>query len=368
MNPRLLFVAILFIFCSGYSSAQVGFTVISPNGGEVLEAGTTTSIVYDLTSLSVTNVVVSYSDDGGDNFNVIETDTPTALTGNIVTWNIPAGVRSTDCLVLVKQGGFGTLGADTSDMLFTIYAPAPKVEIGIGGTICEGQSISFNVDTLYPDVTTYAWSTGGSGSSTTVMGSALGAGTHLVICTATDTTGTSTSDTASVTVKAAPKPSLPVDFGLCFGNSVVLDPGPGYLSYTWQDGSTSRFYTIDSTTHATGTYDFIISVDSANGCSGTDTVEITIEVCSGLDNLVGPQFKISPNPATEELYIEFGDSKSSSIEISLYTVSGALVNSWSRAGQQGGSQILYLSEQSAGLYLIQVKDESGVSSKSLIIE
>jgi gliding motility-associated-like protein len=52
-----------------------------------------------------------------------------------------------------------------------------------------------------------------------------------------------------------------------------LDPGPGYIAYLWQDGSTSQTYTATQE----GLY-WVIATDSLH-CNGSDS--IAMQVCAG---------------------------------------------------------------------------------------
>jgi len=58
---------------------------------------------------------------------------------------------------------------------------------------------------------------------------------------------------------------------LCENDSIILDPGPGFSGYLWQDGSTAQTYVTDTSGL------FWVQVFNAQGCSWTDSLEITIE-------------------------------------------------------------------------------------------
>ncbi len=62
---------------------------------------------------------------------------------------------------------------------------------------------------------------------------------------------------------------LPADTILCMGNDLVLDPGGGYNSYQWQDGSTAQSIVVS----AKGTY--WVRLSGKNGCMSTDTAIVT---------------------------------------------------------------------------------------------
>lgn len=81
----------------------------------------------------------------------------------------------------------------------------------------------------------------------------------------------------------------PVDLGedrVETGLSYVLDAGPDFVSYLWQDGSTNQTYTI--TTPGIGRYS--VTVEDLNGCIASDTVRIMLSVPDmGVTEVVSPQ-------------------------------------------------------------------------------
>jgi gliding motility-associated-like protein len=86
--------------------------------------------------------------------------------------------------------------------------------------------------------------------------------------------------TESVVVAAGnvfSKTHLPTDTALCAGQSLVLDAGPGYSSYRWQDGRQQQSISISNT----GTY--WVTVKGSDGCTSTetsDTIRVTVGNCS----------------------------------------------------------------------------------------
>jgi hypothetical protein len=87
--------------------------VISPNGGENWEVGTSNNITW--TSTGGTNVKIEYSTDNGVTWSTITGSTPN--TGSYA-WTIPS-TPSTSCLVKVSDTASSS--SDTSDAVFTIF-------------------------------------------------------------------------------------------------------------------------------------------------------------------------------------------------------------------------------------------------------
>lgn len=78
----------------------------------------------------------------------------------------------------------------------------------------------------------------------------------------------SISDTVFITVFQMPTSLLGNDTSLCEGQSVVLDAGPGFRSYVWNDGSTQQ------TLRATALGVYSVTVTSEQGCVASDTISV----------------------------------------------------------------------------------------------
>jgi hypothetical protein len=84
------------------------------------------------------------------------------------------------------------------------------------------------------------------------------------VCTATDD--------ITVVVNENPTPALGDDETICLGTSKTLSAGT-YDAYEWSNGATTATITVN----AAGTYS--VTVTDANGCTGTDEIEIFTEAC-----------------------------------------------------------------------------------------
>jgi gliding motility-associated-like protein len=126
-----------------------------------------------------------------------------------------------------------------------------------------------------------------------------------------DMTWTNTSATNNITSKTLTKQNLTSrgefiinlalenniilgnDTALCSGENLLLDLGPGYDNYEWQDGSTMQTYTICSA----GEYWVEVTKDN---CTSSDTIEVSIvnpptldlgndtSICSGKNLVLNP--------------------------------------------------------------------------------
>ena len=134
----------------------------------------------------------------------------------------------------------------------------PTVFIGNDTTVCN--SITLDAGNAS---SSYLWST----AAATQQETATTSGTYDV--TVTDTNGCVVSDTIQLIINPNPVFSLGADASDC--ESVVLDPSPAVVgTYLWSDNSNGSTLAAN----ASGTY--YLNVVDANGCSSSDTVDVTI--------------------------------------------------------------------------------------------
>ena len=132
---------------------------------------------------------------------------------------------------------------------------------------CHGDSLIAIVK--LPDETlSYSWSNGAAGTSATIKAG----GSYTLY--ATNSSGCSSASVPIVfTEYALPQPVLsasgPTSF--CYDQSVTLDAGPGYKSYTWSDGSWGQ------TAQFTASGSYTCTVKDNNNCYGTsNAISLTV--------------------------------------------------------------------------------------------
>ncbi|GAB4382600.1 MAG: hypothetical protein Kow0075_14490 [Salibacteraceae bacterium] len=140
------------------------------------------------------------------------------------------------------------------------FVPAPVVDLGPDTTVCSDYELDAG-----SGHTSYTWSTG----ATTQKITAESSGTYSV--TVTNSIGCPGSDQVTLTVNPVPVVNLK-DTVLCEGSTYIFNPGGGYASYLWHDGSTGSVYQVNSVTTVS------VTVTDFNGCSGSGSASITAVV------------------------------------------------------------------------------------------
>jgi gliding motility-associated-like protein len=180
-------------------------------------------------------------------------------------------------------------GCTGSDTINITQATSLNVSLGNDITMCPGQSTSLSPSPQYTGAT-YIWSTGSTSSTIT----ASAQGSYWVTVSAGGCTG---SDTVNIAHNNYLSLSLGNDTAICPGQSLNLSPVPQYTgaTYAWNTGSTNSSLAINTP----GMYWVVVT---ANGCVGTDTINITqassLALTLGNDTSIcpGQSVLLSPTP------------------------------------------------------------------------
>ncbi|CAN2042184.1 hypothetical protein GMMP15_720038 [Candidatus Magnetomoraceae bacterium gMMP-15] len=149
--------------------------------------------------------------------------------------------------------------SDSITRTVNIISP-PEIDLKDEINICKGEKIEIDDDFF-----SYNWSNGLSKTNSLTVGTS---GTYSV--TVMDGNFCSNSHTFNVNLHELPVVSLGDDISFCEGESVTLDAGAGFSSYTWNSGlSNEQTLTVEEA----GIYR--VEVSNANGCINSDEIELT---------------------------------------------------------------------------------------------
>ena len=125
---------------------------------------------------------------------------------------------------------------------------------------CAGSNVTLDAGAGFAS---YTWST--TANTQTIDVSAIGQYYVDVV----DSLGCASSDTVNITELSLPVVDLGPDMTACQGDTITLDAGTGFTSYSWSSsagtGQTEEVYTTD---------DYIAFVTDTTGCTGTDTINV----------------------------------------------------------------------------------------------
>ncbi len=250
----------------------------------VTEGGTyTVTVTNYLTSCEVTsnpmNVTVHPTPivNFGPNIELCDGQTTSLNAGPSFTnynWNTgyaaqTLNVNHTGNYSVIVTDAFGCVGGDTIQVL--VY-PNPIVNLGADTVLC-GNSLILNAGAGF---NSYNWN---NGLSLNPLFEVETPGTYFV--SVLDLNGCTNADTILVDLHTLPSINLGNDLSAC-GNSIVLNAGPGFSSYNWNNGlGLNQFFPVNTT----GTY--TVKVTDQYGCNAKDTIIVNInslpDVNLGLD-------------------------------------------------------------------------------------
>jgi gliding motility-associated-like protein len=172
-------------------------------------------------------------------------------------------VNSTGKYFIVANNACG--GTFTDTVIISGHPPIP-FDTGPDLSKCNNDSIDI---TLPGNFISYLWTPASGISSDTSRSVDLSPSkTTMYKIRAEKSPGCFAYDSLKVTVNNSPQIDLGGDQSFCFGDSLLLDPGPGFSSYAWNTGSNSGKIVVKEK----GEYSVIAS--TADGCRSLDTVRV----------------------------------------------------------------------------------------------
>lgn len=251
---------------------------------------------------------------------------------NVATGGTPLGTGSSYTTPPFTQAGPDTFwvagenGGCSSPRIPIYVNVAAQVSVNLGPdtTVC---ATTYLLDAGNPG-STYLWSSGAGTQTINITNS----GTYSV--SLINPIGCFGSDNVTVMLTNPPNYSLGPDTSSC-GNTIVLDAGSGYNSYSWSTGATTQNVTVSSN-DTLG-----VTVADTNGCMLNDSIIVTLNpapiVSLGPDitQCGGPAVLDAGNPGS--LY--FWSNSTSSQTTNANSSGIYFVNVITQAGCQGSDTI-----------------------------
>ena len=242
----------------------------------------------------------------------------------------------------------------TDDDINTIITDALQwfivtVNLGNDTTACEGDTVTLDAGNGYDS---YLWSTGSTLQTIDVTQ------TDNYSVTVTNN-GNQAVDSINVTFNPNPVVDLGADT-IVTVDSLLLDAGAGFDSYLWSTGETSQTIYVNNT----GTYS--VTVIDINGCSGSDTVTVTIN--TDINDLVNNcNISIYPNPSNGKFSVIIKSNKTQNVVLELYDINAHVIYKKYIYGLTTFNKSLDISELSKGIYYLRVKTNDNVKVKKVVI-
>ena len=144
-------------------------------------------------------------------------------------------------------------------------------------------------------------------------------------------------------------------------DTVVLDAGPGFAHYLWQDGNINQIYNV---------YEYgwhYVMVTDHFGCQNGDTLYIGQSTGVPLAGIPGTEVSIYPNPAHEEVSIRIKQEGQQSLRLELLNQTGSMV--LTRELEIAGilEEQISVGSLRPGVYYIRLSGNQGVITRKLVV-
>jgi len=154
-----------------------------------------------------------------------------------------------------------SIGCNMRDSMNVDIYQLPVVDLGNDTSVCFGSSVTFDGGQGF---VAYLW----HDFSTVQQFTTSVAGNYWVIVT--DTNLCQNIDSVNLVINPLPQISLANDTSICSDDSIILDPGSGFASYLWQDGTSTQTYAASVQSI------YWVEVVDYNDCSSRDSMELSV--------------------------------------------------------------------------------------------
>ncbi len=198
-------------------------------------------------------------------------------------------------------------------------------------------------------------------------GDAFPDGVSTITFTATDQSGNTSSCSyevfinliSEIGVETSPEHDMDMD-----GSAIItFTGGVAPFSYTWTDTLGMVISTDQDLTHVSaGTY--TVTVEDANGCTATLTVEID-HIVATRQLLLDANISIAPNPASDQLYISIDGTNLDEVTYELYNLQGELIT---HIINESNKMQMDVAQYPKALYLLRISIRGKSIIRKIILE
>ncbi len=160
---------------------------------------------------------------------------------------------------------------------------------------------------------------------------------------------------------------------LAFGKTTVLStPSVAGLNYQWLKNNSPIANATSNSFTVSESGDYSLRVSNADACtnvSATTKITVNPQVLSNEEDQISDKFRISPNPANENLKVDFYTPKTSTANLNMVNLEGKIVYKSSNIPLTSGWNTIELNIQNlaAGQYFMALENAGQVYKHKIII-
>ncbi|MBN1252647.1 MAG: C10 family peptidase [Bacteroidales bacterium] len=180
---------------------------------------------------------------------------------------------------------------------------------------------------------------------------------------------TAESNEIDINILESPEIYIGKDTSIYTNQSISLDAGIGFNSYLWNTEETTQTITFNGNI-GSGNYSYYVKVTNDNMCENSDTILITVQNITDINEIsFDKSIKLYPNPAKDNLTIEFVNKSKSVTYIEIYDISGNLIiQKEFKNSLQFFKEKINLQQLKSGTYMIRIKNSDNLILKKIILE
>jgi hypothetical protein len=251
-------------------------------------------------------------------------------------------------------------GSSTATLVLNVSA-APNITVASSNNnVCSGNPVTISAS----GASIYTWSNNTTGSSITVSPTS----TTTYSVTGTDQSGCSSTQTITINVNQVTPANISV-----INDTICITNSPQILSGTPTGGTFFGTGVIngnfDPQISGAGNFTIGYTYTDNNSCSDSATAQMTVELCTSLNDLILSDVKIFPNPAQNNFSINITSNENSKMNVTLLDVRGREIMQTQRILTPGNNlEIFNISEIESGVYFINVQVGEKIYRTKLVKE
>ncbi len=142
-------------------------------------------------------------------------------------------------------------------------------------------------------------------------------------------------------------------------DSLVLNAGSGFASYTWSDNSTGQTLTVTTSNF------YSVCITDSFGCNACDTINVSI--INGIETVsANANINLYPNPTRNAFTVAFKNKMSEKVSFVLSNLQGQII--LNEEAENVDTKTFNVSQFAKGVYNLHIRTENSVSVYRLIIE
>ncbi|MCD6019086.1 MAG: hypothetical protein K0S53_2207 [Bacteroidetes bacterium] len=300
----------------------------------------------------------------GDSVVLMSTAFPSYAWSNGVTTQTTAIYASGNYSIAVTN----TMGCTAISPAVTVSVNTiPVMPSAISGStvLCEGTAATYSVPVI-SNATSYNWMLPsgwpGTSSTNTISTMAMASGGTLMV-SATNTCGTSPTQTIMVTGNALPSVVYNESTSMVCVTVTSMTLGNASPSGGTYSGTAVSGNTFNPNTAGSGTFAIVYTYTDANTCTNSDTSSIVVDLCTGMASMLNSNaVKIYPNPSSGYISISGTGKADCSIENEL----GQTIRHFKLDNSNNYS--VSMEDLNSGIYFIRITDQRQTIMQKIVVK